>query len=348
MPMSSRLFFSIPAFALLLLFAAPVYAQYILPPSADPILFKLSPSNPEPGSIVHIFANSLTFDLKKTHVTWYVNDALLLEGDGLTEVDVTLGSTGSATHVIALAEKDGETLASAEVFMRPAEVDLLWEANSYVPPFYKGKHLASPNSVVRAEAYARLRDQEGNLILPSEIEYTWHRNGALLASQSGRGKSYASFPAPLLFGSDTISVEVTSIDESVSASATTIIPSVDPFVVLYQEHPLFGIFYHAAVARAAFLPDVEATFVAIPYFASSITSHSDARLLYAWRVNDRPITVDGAEPHRLTINAENSTGEAHVEVAVSHLTNYFMDARGAWDIAFDRIPGGDPFSTNGL
>ncbi len=336
-------------FALALMVALPANAQINLPPTTGPLLLRISPSNPEPGSLVRITLSSLTYDLSQSDIAWYADDRLVAQGPGLITTDVTLGASGTATHVVTHVTENDTNIGSAEVYLNPAEIDLLWESDSYTPPLYKGKKLASPGSTIHAEAYARLRDVDGNLIQPKDLIYAWRRNDTPVKSASGRGKFQAAFPAPLLFDTDTISVEAVSQDGIARAESSARIPSVDPFVLLYQDHPLFGILFNAGLGRSTTLPDVEAAFAAIPYFAPKISNPDDRVLVYEWRVNGVVIPADPASPHRLTINAENSSGLARIELLVSHLADIFMSAKGRWDILLNAGLGGtgiDPFAPN--
>lgn len=322
-------------------------AQIVFPPTAGPLLLRLNRDYPEPGAVVRVTLSSLTFNLSEADIAWYVDDQFLAADRGLTEVDVSLAAGGAATHIAAYAVAGGEAIGSADVYIRPAEMDLLWEADSFTPPLYRGKKLASSGSTIHAEARARLKNPDGGAIEARNIVYTWHRNGTLIHSASGRGKTSATFPSPQLFDTDTISVEVVSLDGSVGASASARIPSIDSLVVLYQDHPLFGVLYNAALHSSMTFPDTEVTFAAIPYFAPNIFGPSDRALTYAWRVNGASVPSSLARPDQLTINAENSSGRARVDLEISHLFDIVMSAGGRWDILLNAGlggTGGDPFT----
>lgn len=334
-------------FAFAILAALPATAQISLPPTAGQLLLRLNPSNPEPGSNVRVTLSSLSFDLSEAGIAWYVDEQIVAGGRGVTAADVRVGASGEATHVAAYVVANGAAIGSAEVYIRPAEVDILWESDAYTPLLYPGKKLASSGSTIRVEAIARLRDAAGTAVRRGDIIYTWHRNGALIKSASGRGKSSASFPAPQLFGTDTIAVEASTLDGTMSAGAIIRIPSIDSSVVLYQDHPLFGVLYNSALSRSATFPDVEITLAAVPYFAPNIFSPRDGVLTYEWRVNGTSVPTDATHPDRLTINAENSSGRARLELLVSHLTDIVMSAGGRWDILLNSGLGGtgvDPFA----
>jgi hypothetical protein len=306
----------------------------------DPLTLSISPDFPEPNSSITARVESNSIDLDRSSIAWSVNGDVVRQGSGLRETALTVGDLGDATIVRAVVTSlDGETV-SIQRTIRPAEVDILWEAKSYAPPLYQGKHLVS-SAGVRVQALARLARANGSTIPPNDIVYTWRRNGALVASASGRGKSQAEFPSPLLFGRDTIAVEAASLDGSLTATASVTIASSNPLLVLYQQHPLFGVLYHQAVQDQSVVPDTEATFAAVPYFAP-IEVPTDSALTYSWRVNGSPISADPTAPHLITLNANNSTGAARIELSLADTDDIFFDARRTWNLLLNGGAGGRP------
>ena len=181
--------------------------------------------------------------------------------------------------------------------------------------------------------------------LRGSIVFSWKKNGQVLGSLSGRGKSNVSIPAPYLYGTDIVSVEAVSTDESFAGSASVAIPSVDPIVRLYQDHPLFGLRLDYALASTTRIIDREMTFAAIPFFATA-SSPADDALLYTWTVDGKPVTTSGETKHELTLGA-SAGGEARLSVGISHASNIFFGVENSWRIIFNSSLGADsPFDSN--
>jgi len=216
----------------------------------------------------------------------------------------------------------------------PSPVDLLYDADSYVPPFYRGRALPSAGTTLRLQAIARFG------VPDKEIIYTWRRNGAVESAVSGAGRSSIALPAPTLFGADVLSVDAQAADGSAYGSASITISSVDPQALLYQDHPLFGIEYYNALIDQNSIPDLEMTFAAVPYFAQA-SDPNDPRLAYAWSVNGAPVaaTSSGSE---ITINAGNSSGLAAISLILTSPSNFFLRGQGSWDVLFSRRGIGTP------
>ncbi len=316
-------------FTLLLLLPTLSHAQL-----QDRLTIEMQPAFPESFTPLSLNVRSISLDLSRAKISWYVNNALILEGEGETSASATTGALGTKTTItVEAAGEDGEFLSATRT-IRPAEVDLVWESDSYVPPFYRGKRLASSGSTVFVEAIPQLVNANGALVPNRDIIYTWRKNDSVVTSVSGRGKSSATFQGPELFGTDTISVEAATVDGTMIAASTILIQSTEPFLSLYENHPLFGILFHRAIPEELDFSDSEVTLVAAPYFAGA-RSADDSRLSYAWRVNRAIIAADKERPSHITLSADGSDGVARVELSVTHATDYVMDARGLWRLVLN-------------
>ena len=336
--------------AAMLLLAFPLFshAQVGLGELGSDLTLRATPSTPGPGQIVQLSVQSVIFDLTTSHITWYANDTVLAEGMGVSTATLVAGPIGSETTVrVEITRQD--VSASTEGVIRPTQVDLIWEAVSYVPPFYKGRALPSAGTSVRLFAIPRFQFS-GSQIPPGELHYTWKQNGKTIPSASGLGRNSALLNGPVLFGTDTISVDVRSANNELTGSASVRISSVEPKIKLYEEHPIFGILYNRAFGSQVSIPETEATFVAVPYFAPA-RSPDDRLLVYRWRVNNTTVPNNPTTPSTITLNATGSNGQASMELGLTHATNFFMSVADKWNISFSAATTGafgvpDPFGTS--
>ncbi len=216
----------------------------------------------------------------------------------------------------------------------PGAIDLLFESDSYVPPFYRGRAIPSPGSILHFQAIPRFN---GPSSPDGQITYTWRRDGVVMGSVSGPGRSIVALPAPTLFGTDTISVEAQAVDGSFYGTASATISSTDPGVTLYQDHPLFGVEYYDALTAQTSIPDLEMTFAAVPYFIAA-PGPNDPRLDYAWSVNGLAVAATSSARSKITINADNSTGLADVALMLTSPSNVLLSAQHSWNLLFSRTP----------
>jgi hypothetical protein len=249
-------------------------------------------------------------------------------------------SAQSAPSVDAYLQNAEGTPAQTNI--PPSPVDLLFDADSYVPPFYLGRALPSAGTSMHLQALAHFVRKSGASVPDSEIIYTWRRNGQVESSVSGAGKSSISLLSPTLFGTDTISLDARTADGAAYGSASITVTSLDPDVTLYQDHPLFGIEYYYALESQTAIPDLEMTFVGVPYFAQT-QNPSDPRLIYAWSVNGESTGATttnsgggGTNGNEITINADNSSGFAALSLVLTSPANLLLHAEDSWKLLFSR------------
>lgn len=313
------------------------YAQFGNFGAGARIFLSVNPEHPQPNERAHISIESALADLSQSDIVWYANNKVLVKGRGTKDADILVGPLGSKTDVFVTAQTPDGTVISGNTTIAPAEVDLLWESDSYVPPFYRGRALASSGTSIRMHAIARFKPAGSAQPPPSAIVYTWKLNGSVVGSASGRARSTAIFPSPALFS--TYVIEVTASDGTQAGTASAQIASTEPQLFLYEDHPLFGIMYNRALGNMTPISDTEATFAAIPYFAEA-DSPDDARLLYSWSVNRNEILSDEIKRSELTVNASGSNGLAQIALSIMHAANLAMSASGSWGVIFNTNENG--------
>jgi hypothetical protein len=231
--------------------------------------------------------------------------------------------------------------------LTPVVVDLLWESDGLTPPFYQGRSLAGPGSKVRLLAMPTF-GKGASAIAPQNLVYTWKKDKTVLGSLSGKGRSSITVESPLRYGAEVVSVDVSTEDGSASASASARIESIEPFIALYIDHPLFGPLFHVGLAEDANILESEASLMAVPFFAPARYPDSPG-LVYEWRVNRNIVALSRTTPSRITISAAGSDGVALVELLVTHATNFFFEAERTWNLSFfsgsrGGGSGSDPFN----
>ncbi len=318
-------------------FAATVHAQFGLPGTNGTISIAFSPTSPKPGDTVHLTVQSSLLDVLESDILWEADGKKIAQGKGADSTSLKAGALGTETPVDVTVITTEGTAVSARVVIVPTELDLLVDSDSYTPPFYHGRPLASAGTNLHLQAVPRFK-RAGVSIPSSALTYMWRRNGMVLGSISGLGRSTAILPVEHLFGTDTISVEVRSGDGVLSHTSSVSLFARDPVLTLYQDHPLYGVMYHRALGPSTFIPETEMTFTAIPLFAQA-TSVYDPALNFVWHVNGAEIPTNRENPGKITINAENSSGIAFVELETTHATNYFLNAKDRWNVTFSSSPG---------
>lgn len=317
--------------AVFLSFAFTASAQTI-PGIGNPIIFETIPTAPQPNSEVTVRAKSFSLDLNRATLSWSVDGRQLARGTGVTEVTFTLGNIGSASTVFLSATEAGETYTK-QLTIRPAAVDILWQANTYTPPFYKGKALASSRAGTRFVAIPNIM-VSGRRIPPSELIYTWTGGGQTFGNQSGFGRNSITLAAPRLTSNGTVGVTVETIDGSVETMGFISLQSVSPHVVVYENDPVLGMRIERAVSDSFDLVREEVMFTAHPYFISGSTRTNSGRNEFAWRVNNRVVENPLEDKSSIVLRQTGGSGTANVSVSVQNLDELLQRAVTGFSINF--------------
>ncbi len=335
----------------LLVPSTPAHAQLVFPGTTPDLALEAVPENPRPNSNITLRIRSVLLDLTQSEITWYVNGTVTSTGIGITETSVATGALGTETRVRVEAIGEAGSAFAVGVF-RPTDIDLLWEADSYVPPFYRGRALPSAGSTVRLFAVPRFTRVGSTSFLPSsELMYTWKRNDQTIPKASGFGKDTVQIETSIISSGDVISVEIATADGILEGSASVRLPSVEPSLVLYENHPVFGVLYHRGLQSPASVTESETTFIAVPYFAPT-RNPDNGSLIYKWRVGNSSIPSSFTKPSAITINAEGTNGVALIQLAVTHASNFLLNIQNAWavtlagtDTSTTVSPFTDPFTS---
>ena len=205
-------------------------------------------------------------------------------------------------------------------------VDLLWQGNTYTPPFYKGRTLWSNQSRITLVAIPQGLGSSANLT------YKWTRNGTVLGSIGGVGRNSLSFTDSILSRPQTIKVEILS-GQNVLASTVANIAPITPVLAVYENNPLYGFMFHRETTGTHELEEREATFSAFPLFFS-IVDRTDNTLEYEWRTNVGDAETTNSVTYR---TPENMAGSSKVDARVSNKENIMQSASRNFLILFDNL-----------
>lgn len=306
-------------FSLFLLSGFFLYANaQSVPGISDPVTFRMIPQYPNPQERVDLTAQSFSTDLNKATFRWYVNNKLFTEGVGVKNVSITSGKAGTFTSVrVEIATSDFGIITNEFAF-RPAEVILLWEADTYTPPFYQGKALHSFGGAFKVTALPEFYSANGKRINPKDLIYTWKKNGEVQGDASGFAKdSYITSQTSYLRDGEEISVEVSSPKENYAGSASvTIKPSV-PEAVFYENSPLYGMLYEKGLAGSYTLPNEEITLVAEP-FGMSTDSPLSGLLSFDWTLNGGTVSEFAGKNQIVLRKTEGVTGSSNLGLVIQN------------------------------
>jgi hypothetical protein len=326
--------FGIIAFFIVLsIFPATLGAQGI-PGIDDPVTISLSPENPRPNTTVTVFIQSFSVDLDASLITWMVNGKKVSSAVGQKTLSVDSGVLGSVSRVDVTAVGPGVSVTKS-VVIHPADVSLLWESDTYTPPFYRGKALHSYNGTFRVTAIPELVGTNGKMLDSKDLIYTWKKNGVVVGDASGYGKNqFVSSQTSYLREGEDVTVEVSAPRDNVVASRSISIKPALPKVVLYKKSGLYGELYHSALGSRLALTEDEVTISLEPYFFS-IPSKSAKNLSVSWKLNNSVVPSFAGESEITLRRDSESAGRSSLEAVLQNTSKVLQGASGGVLITFD-------------
>jgi hypothetical protein len=322
-------------FCLCLLFFG---TQSVVGQTINDLSFQLEPVQPKPFEDTVVRLRSFSIDLSRSNISWYLNDELTEEGVGDRDFTFRVGDLGSTNKISVVIETTEGSVFKKSTVYRPFRVNVLWEAVSYTPPFYKGKALAPQNGLIAVTAMPELMYSDGTKLDPSKLIYTWEQDGFVLGSSSGYGKQQLIVAAKRIARLKTsILVTITSFDGVLETQAGVNIPTTNPGVLFYEDHPLQGVMYDHAIIDTFELVDEEVNIRSEPYFFS-LDDVFNRNIQYHWTINglELPTPLEEQTKNITLRKAGDVRGLTNISLDISTLNidRILQEIYGEFNISF--------------
>lgn len=207
-------------------------------------------------------------------------------------------------------------------------VDLLWQGEAYVSPFYKGKTLWSSQSKITFLAIPR----GTGINNPANLTYKWTKNGTVLGNINGVGKNTLTFTDSILSKPQTIKIDILSGQNIVLASASVTLVPISPMLAIYENHPLYGFMFHRETSGTHELQNREVTFTAFPLFFSAF-NRTDNKVGYAWRTN---LGGEAETGNSVTYRTpDDAAGSSQIEVRATNADKILQSSSKNFLIRFE-------------
>ena len=291
------------------------------------------PPHPGPHQLTTITVESFSTDLNRATISWFLNNNPVKEATGQKNFSFKTGSLGSISNILIVVKTPGGAVIQETINISPASVDLVWEAESYTPPFYKGKALYQFQGNVKVVALPNIITTEGGSLEAKNMVYTWKVDGHPAGSASGYGKNFILFRGDVPLKPATVSVEVSSTDGAYVATNSTTLNPVQPGIVLYEDSPLLGILYEQALAGNIALRNTEIKITAIPYFLG-VAERDGNGLIYNWLMNGQKITAGGEKSSVTFRQDKGAAGNATISLNVTNPIKVFQTIDASVNLLF--------------
>ena len=300
--------------------------------SQDGINIDLIPENPRANQKVIANIKSYAVDLNSSSITWILNGKIEKTAVGDTSFTFITGNTGIISKLEVLVRtSDGESLTKA-ININPASVDLIWQNESLVPPFYKGKALFSHENKITFVAIPHIAIN-GEEVNAGNLVYTWSKDGRVIEGASGYGKSTYTFVGSLISRPFKIEVTVYSANSDATAYSSVFVSPVEPEIIFYKKNPIYGIELQRAVSASEEMTTPEMTILAVPLFFGA-RGYNDSSLNYRWTINGKKTDDSNTQNVQIFRTLEGSSGYSKINLTIENTNKILQLAKTGFILSF--------------
>lgn len=263
------------------------------------ISIALSPAYPDPGQMVTATLNDYAVDTTGASIAWYINGKRVPAVTDQRSISFPAGALGTKTVIKEVSTLPNGATMTATAVAPVVRVDLLVEANTIAPAFYRGRTVPAIGSIVRVTALPF----DGSGAAASNYDYTWTVNDSVINGGAVHGQNAIQFAAG--FSRDlTVTVQVTNYQGATVGKKSIMIPLQKPHLLFYRIDPLSGI-AREAMSNPYTMTAPEIQVQAVPYgIDRSLLSQSP---YIAWKLNGSPIQNQSSIPEEITLRKTAST-----------------------------------------
>jgi hypothetical protein len=285
----------------------------------------LEPRYPAPNSETTASLDDYSLSGTVSSIRWYINGKQIPDTLNQRSIDFKTGEMNSKTTINAAVEINGKQTLDIKSIIEPIYLDIIVEAQTRVPSFYKGRSLPSVGSKVNYTALLN-----GGSILPNNLIYNWSIENRMINGGSLRGQYKISAPMPQGGGS-ILSLAVSTISGEILARKDIQIPSVEPEILFYESNTLQGM-KQIPIKSSLNLISNSSTVHAEPYYLNILTYNRPP--LLEWKIDGVRSPSGGSNPYKITLAHQETQGSAEIDFHVRDLTEFLQGGQSSINVNF--------------
>jgi hypothetical protein len=311
----------------------PLIGKTQAPNPIDSVSISIDPETPIPGKNATIKLVSYNIDLNSSNIVWQVGGKTVSKGVGIYKLNIIAPPIGKVSNVIAtISTIDGREIKKG-INVKSSDTDLVWETDGFIPPFFEGKSLFSYQNTIKIIAIPHLMGTNGKEADPRLLSYKWTVNSRVMQDQSGYGKQVLQLRDELPVDLS-IEVEILSRDGNQKSVANISLAPGDPSISLYEEDPLYGVYYNIALTDSKVLKNNELSVLSVPYY---FNKKKNTDLSRVWSINGIEQT-DLKNNDNITLRTnQNSEGKSKVSLEIRGSDNILQGAKKEIDVFFNKL-----------
>ena len=304
------------------------------PQIKEQVVSEVVPEIPKPGEeVINTTELYGDIDLNTTLITWKVNGKEILRGVGKKEFKFIMSDSGKLTTVDFQASPTNAPAITKSWSFAPVDVDILWQANTYTPPFYKGKALFTPESNVTFIALPNILIG-GKRVDPSDVVYKWKVDRVVDGANSGFGKTSYDYTGSIILRPTLIQAEVYAAANSAFKGVGGFeISHIFPQALIYEDNPLYGILFNKALRNQYTIKENEVEVSVVPYFFS--TEGKNTSVTYKWNLNNNALAIPDYQNSAVFRRKDDKKGSANISVTIGNPSKILQKAVTGLGLVFN-------------
>lgn len=259
-------------------------------------------------------------------IRWFINGTEDFTSKNKNDIKHTAGDIGTQTIIKASVTLQDGSVVEAFRTIAANRVDLLIDAETLTPPFYKGKTLPSSGSEVKVTALVFTKERSPE----SSYSYLWKINGSVQNGGAVKGGNVLSF-VPSFDTSTLISVNVLNTNGQVIASKSETLPIAEPELLFYEKNPLRGMSFVSMSNPYIFIGD-EIQIRAEGYYMN--TALAGSNILREWKINGTVVENDPQNPQEISLQKEGTSGGSQVSFHIRNLQQLLQGVQDSITIQY--------------
>lgn len=303
--------------------------------SQTTINMEIFPEIPGPNDEVYVSLASYATDINSATIVWKLNGKVQKQGIGERDFSFVVGNMNTKTVLsVTIRTIEGENIEKS-ITIKPSDVDIIWQSQSFVPPFYKGKAMFSHQNQITFIAIPHITGSNGQEINNKNLIYKWRKNGTVIEDVSGFAKNTYTFTGPLISRPLQVSVEVSSVNNDGVAFGQTYIEPGEPSIVFYRKDPIYGIKFEKALTGTFELNNSkEITVIGIPLFFGVLDPAFFA-LNYKWLINGVSVGNDSSANTQVFRQKEGTSGSSKISLNIENSDKILQYASEDFNLKFN-------------
>lgn len=293
----------------------------------------VSPESPKPNQDISVSVVSYSVNLDSSTIRWYIDDVLKKEGIGVKTFNARTGKSGEVLTIrVEVFTNDGRNFEQT-ININPAEIVLIIEASSYVPPLYKGRAYFGNQGIARVIAIPDIV-QNGVKLDSKKLNYKWTMNGTVLGGQSGTGKNTVVIEGSVPIRDITVDLDVIDMSGKIVASESAFINPSNPKIIFYEDSSLYGVLSNKAISGNYNIGNKEEVKIIAKPFFFDFSGVSTNESKYKWSINGKSSTLSGPKNVIILRQDGKNGGSASVSLKIENQVRIFQFAENNFNITF--------------